>query len=79
MTDGPSGPDTRPNGFGKIEADGEGLKAVVVTEADMHVWGQEGGNVGEGGASKKGRKLTDRGSDTSSVCLMFGFPGALQP
>lgn len=39
---------------------------------------KEKGGCGVGFARKRGGKLTDRGRDTSPVCLMFGLPGVLQ-
>lgn len=37
-----------------------------------------GVGVGVVGARKRGGKRTDRGRDTSPVCLMWGFPGVFE-
>lgn len=67
--------------LGEIEERRSGLKAAV-TQMQCDLCGARkkekgGGGVG-GDARKRGGKRTDRGGDTSPVCLMFGFPGVLQ-
>lgn len=57
----------------------EWVESCSDSDAAWLVWGQEEGKDGGGvgGVRKRGGKRTDRGRDTSTVCLMYGFPGGL--